>query len=78
MDEAGITVQVLSGPGPGAELLPPAEGLAFAQEYNDRLAAAIARHPDRFFGFAHLPMTNPTAAADEQARTVGTDHLRGL
>ncbi len=70
MDGAGITVQVLSVSGPGAELLPPAEGPAFAQEYNDRLAAAIARHPDRFAGFAHLPMTNPQAAADELARTV--------
>ncbi len=77
MDEAGITVQVLSVSGPGAELLPPTEGPAFAQEYNDRLAAAIARHPDRFAGFAHLPMTNPTAAADELSRTVGTHHFRG-
>jgi len=77
MDEAGISVQVLSVSGPGAELLPPAEGPAFAREYNDRLAAAIARHPGRFFGFAHLPMTNPTAAAAELARTVREHHFRG-
>ncbi|WP_151088457.1 amidohydrolase family protein [Hymenobacter baengnokdamensis] len=77
MDEAGITVQVLSVSGPGAELLPPAESPAFAREYNDRLATAIARHPDRFFGFAHLPMTNPPAAADELARTVETHQFRG-
>ncbi|TDN39350.1 amidohydrolase [Hymenobacter sp. UV11] len=77
MEEAGITVQVLSVSGPGAELLPPTEGPAFAQEYNDRLAEAIARHPDRFAGFAHLPMTNPAAAADELARTVNTHHFRG-
>ena len=70
MDESGITVQVLSISGPGAELLPPTEGPAFAREYNDQLAAAIARHPERFRGFAHLPMTNPAAAADELARTV--------
>ncbi|MDO7886856.1 amidohydrolase family protein [Hymenobacter cheonanensis] len=77
MDEAGISVQVLSVSGPGAELLGPTEGPAFAQEYNDRLAAAIARHPGRFFGFAHLPMTNPVAAAEELARTVGTHQFRG-
>lgn len=77
MEEAGITVQVLSVSGPGAELLPPAESLAFAREYNDRLAAAIARHPDRFFGFAHLPMTNPAAAAEELARTVQQYNFRG-
>src|SRR6202041_3556083 len=29
MDEAGITTQVLSAAGPGADLLPPAEGPAF-------------------------------------------------
>lgn len=77
MDEAGITVQVLSISGAGAELLSPAEGPAFAREYNDRLAAAIARHPDRFRGFAHLPMTNPEAAAEELARTVREHHFVG-
>ncbi|MGI4760498.1 MAG: amidohydrolase family protein [Janthinobacterium lividum] len=77
MDEAGITMQVLSISGPGAELLPPAESPAFAREYNDRLAAAIAKYPDRFRGFAHLPMTNPAAAADELARTVGEYHFLG-
>jgi predicted TIM-barrel fold metal-dependent hydrolase len=77
MDEAGITIQVLSVSGPGAELLGPDEGPAFAREYNDRLATAIAQHPDRFFGFAHLPMTNPEAAADELARTVREHRFRG-
>jgi predicted TIM-barrel fold metal-dependent hydrolase len=77
MDEAGITSQVLSVSGPGAELLSPAEGPAFAREYNDRLAAAIAQHPGRFFGFAHLPMTNPAAAAEELARTVHAHRFRG-
>jgi predicted TIM-barrel fold metal-dependent hydrolase len=77
MDEAGITVQVLSVSGPGAELLPPDESPAFAREYNDRLAAAIAKYPNRFFGFAHLPMTNPEAAADELARTIQEHHFRG-
>lgn len=77
MDEAGITIQVLSVSGPGAELLPPGEGPAFAREYNDRLATAIAQHPGRFFGFAHLPMTNPAAAAEELARTVRAHRFRG-
>jgi predicted TIM-barrel fold metal-dependent hydrolase len=77
MDEAGITIQVLSVSGPGAELLPPGESPAFAREYNDRLAAAIAQQPGRFFGFAHLPMTNPAAAAEELARTVREHRFRG-
>ena len=77
MDEAGITIQVLSISGPGAELLPSDESPAFAHEYNDRLAAAIAEYPGRFRGFAHLPMTNPAVAADELTRTVREHRFRG-
>jgi predicted TIM-barrel fold metal-dependent hydrolase len=70
MDEAGISVQVLSTTGPGADLVDGAEGVALARETNDALAEAIARHPDRFAGFAHLPMREPEAAAKEMARAV--------
>ena len=70
MDEAGITVQVLSTSGPGADLVDGAEGVAIARGMNDALAEAITRYPDRFAGFAHLPMRDPDAAAKELARTV--------
>ena len=70
MDASGITVQVLSVAGPGADLVPGAEGIRLARAYNDALAAACARHPDRYRGFAHLPMLSPEAAADELERTV--------
>jgi uncharacterized protein len=70
MDEAGITVHVLSASGPGANLLHGADGIGFARDINDVLAKAIAAHPDRFAGFAHLPMNSPEAAADELERTV--------
>jgi hypothetical protein len=70
MDEAGITVQVLSVAGPGADLVPGAEGVAMARETNDHLAKAIASHPDRFAGFANLPMQNPDAIAVELRRAV--------
>ena len=70
MDEAGIDVQVLSVVGAGADLLPPDAGPAFARRYNDELAAEVRKHPDRFRGFAHLPLTAPAAAADELERTV--------
>ena len=70
MDEAGITVHVLSASGPGAYLLAGAEGVAFARDINDVLAKAISSHPDRFAGFAHLPMNSPQAAADELERSV--------
>jgi len=70
MDEAGISVQVLSASHAGAYLLDGAEGIAFARDINDLLAKAIAAHPDRFSGFAHLPMRSPQAAADELERAV--------
>ena len=70
MDASGITVQVLSVAGPGADLVPGQTGIDMARAYNDALAVACARHPDRFRGFAHLPMLAPEAAADELERTV--------
>jgi len=70
IDEAGITVQVLSASGPGADLVDGAEGVSVARDMNDVLARAIAEHPDRFAGFAHLPMRSPRAAADELERAV--------
>lgn len=70
MGEAGIAVQVLSVAGPGADLVPGAEGVAMARETNDHLAKAIAGHPDRFAGFANLPMQSPDAAPAELRRAV--------
>ena len=70
MDDAGITVQVLSNTGPGPDLVPGPDGAALARDMNDHLAAAIAKHPTRFAGFAALPMATPEACADEFRRAV--------
>src|ERR1700744_2732964 len=70
MDEAGISVQVLSNTGPGPDLVPGLEGIAIAREMNDNLAAAVARPPKRFAAFAVLPMQSPDAVAAELARAV--------
>jgi uncharacterized protein len=70
MDESGITMQVLSNSGPGPDLVPNAEGIAIAREMNDYLAEKVARHPDRFAGFAVLPMQSPDACAAELVRAV--------
>ena len=70
MDASGITVQVLSVAGPGADLAPGQAGIDLARAYNDALAEACARHPDRYRGFAHLPLRSPEAAADELQRAV--------
>jgi hypothetical protein len=70
MDASGITVQVLSVSGPGADVVPGEAGIAMARAYNDALAEAVTRHPDRYRGFAHLPLLSPDAAAVELERTV--------
>ncbi|HZB91053.1 MAG TPA: amidohydrolase family protein [Stellaceae bacterium] len=70
MDAAGITVEVLSAVGPGADLVAGAEGVALARDMNDGLARIVAEHPDRYAGFAHLPLASPEAAADELERAV--------
>ena len=70
MDASGITVQVLSVAGPGADLVPGQRGVDLARAYNDALAEACARHPTRYRGFAHLPLLSPDAAAAELERTV--------
>jgi predicted TIM-barrel fold metal-dependent hydrolase len=70
MDANGIDLQVISHVAPAAQGLAGAEGIARAREANDRLAAAVRAHPDRFAGFATLPTADPRAAADELERAV--------
>jgi predicted TIM-barrel fold metal-dependent hydrolase len=70
MDASGITVQVLSVAGPGADLVEGQAGIDLARAYNDSLADACARHPTRYRGFAHLPLLTPEASARELGRTV--------
>lgn len=77
MDAAGIDVQVLSLSAPGVEQLDAADAVALARAANDRLAAAVRRHPDRFAAFAALPTPAPEAAADELERTVREHGFRG-
>jgi uncharacterized protein len=77
MDTAGIRMQVLSVPGPGAEIVSGPNGIALAREFNDRMARLISAEPERFAAFAHLPMRCPSAAADELERAVAECGLKG-
>ena len=70
MDDAGISFQVLSNSGAGPDLVPGPDGVAMAREVNDYLAKVVASRPDRFAGFAALPMQSPDAAAKELVRGV--------
>ncbi|MDQ2738707.1 MAG: amidohydrolase family protein [Actinomycetota bacterium] len=53
-----------------AQQLEPHHAVDLSRRPNDRLAAAVAAHSDRFAGFAALPMSGPQAAADELRRSV--------
>jgi hypothetical protein len=71
MDAAGIDVQVLSHATPSAEGLEPSLARELTSQANDAVATAISKYPDRFLGFATLPMLDPAAAVREFERTVG-------
>ncbi len=70
MDAAGIDVQILSNV-PGVEAVALPQAVDLARQANDAAAAAAARYPGRFLGFATLPMRDPTASVAELERTVG-------
>src|SRR3546814_18310847 len=61
MDKAGISMQILSMTGAGAELLDGDDGIALARAYNDRIHGLALENPGRFSGFCHLPMPDPSA-----------------
>jgi predicted TIM-barrel fold metal-dependent hydrolase len=77
MDAAGIDFQVISHTTPGVQTLEPERAVALAGDANDRLATAVAAHPDRFAGFATLPTPAPEAAADELERAVSALGFKG-
>ncbi len=69
MDEAGIARSVLGLAGPGVQVeRDTAAAVRNARAANDFLAREVERRPDRYSGFAHLPMQDAKAAADELAR----------
>jgi 2,3-dihydroxybenzoate decarboxylase len=71
MDKAGIERAVLGLAGPGVQAeRDAATAIRNAQAGNDFLAKEIGKRPDRYSGFAHLPMQDARAAANELERCV--------
>ena len=69
MDAAGIARAVLAIAGPGVQAeRDSAAAIGNAHAANDFLARQIQKRPDRYSGFAHLPMQDAKAAADELER----------
>ena len=69
MDRAGIVRAVLALAGPGVQAeRDTGTAIRKARAANDFLALEIQKRPDRYSGFAHLPMQDAKAAADELER----------
>lgn len=77
MDAGGIDLQVLSQMSPATDALEGSLAIEVAREANDRMAAAVAEHPDRLSAFAALPTSEPKAAADELERAVKSLGFKG-
>ena len=72
MDKAGIALSILSFNSPGIQAeTDPDVAVQASKQANDFLCDnVVARHPDRYAGFAAVPLQNPEAAADELERCV--------
>ena len=77
MDASGIARQILSMTAPGVQIFDADTGTALAASFNDELAEAVRRHPDRFSGLAAIAPQNPAGAAKELERAVRSLGLRG-
>jgi aminocarboxymuconate-semialdehyde decarboxylase len=78
MDDAGIDVAIASISAPGVHLGDDAAALALAQRCNDYLAEMVRDRPDRFGGFAILPLPDVNAALGELTRALDELRLDGV
>ena len=78
MDATGMTMHVLSIVSPGVQVLDDARAVDIARMTNDRLAAAVAKHPDRFIGLAAVAPQVPKEASRELERSVNELGMRGV
>jgi aminocarboxymuconate-semialdehyde decarboxylase len=78
MDATGVDVHALSLTSPMVYWAPPAFGLTLARIYNDGLAAAHLKYPQRFYGLITLPMQAPVLALQELDRAANLPGMRGV
>jgi predicted TIM-barrel fold metal-dependent hydrolase len=78
MDQHGIEMMLLSLNAPAVQaIFDPRRAVETAMRANDYLAEQVAQRPDRFQGFAALPMQDPEAAARELSRCVSDLGFKG-
>lgn len=70
MDRQQINMQVLSYTSPVSDMVPAKEAVKLCRFANDITKQHMDEHPDRFLGFATLPMADSKAAAEELERCV--------
>jgi hypothetical protein len=70
MDAVGIDIAVISLTSPGVEQFDLPLSIKLAREANEALAEAVARHPDRYRGYAALPVHDVDESVSELERAI--------
>jgi aminocarboxymuconate-semialdehyde decarboxylase len=78
MDRVGVDVQVVSLSTPNVFFAEAARQPEIARMVNDAYAELVAKHPQRFKGFASIPMDAPDAALKELHRALDRLKLNGV
>ena len=78
MDRMGVRMHALSLTQPMVYWADDDLGLELCVAFNDAVAEAHRRHPDRFIGFACLPLQNARLALEELERAAKLPGIRGL
>jgi aminocarboxymuconate-semialdehyde decarboxylase len=78
MDRVGIDLEVISLSTPNIFFADATRQPDIAKMVNDAYADLISRHPNRFAGFASIPMDAPDAALKELHRALGELKLNGV
>ena len=78
MDAQGVGMHALSLTQPMVYWADDDLGVQLCVAYNDAIGAAHKAHPNRFIGFACLPMQNPTLALEELERASKLPGIKGV
>lgn len=79
LDSAGIDVAILQPPPIGYYYwTEPSEGAQLAHMVNQNTAEFVAKHPDRFLGWATVPLQDPELAAKEARKAILDLKLSGI
>jgi len=78
MDRVGIDVEVVSLSTPNVFFADAQHQPEIARMVNDAYAGLVAQHPNRFKGFASIPMDDPDAALAELHRAIDELKLNGV